>query len=95
MTYRQSMEGCLSSKIGDNGLSADRLTQWLTLLTPRFKALEEEAQDKSLAHFRILYETADIAETRAAYNKLAEGADTILLAQSADRMAARFKELVR
>ncbi len=79
MTYRQTIDGCLSSKIGDAGLSEDRLTQWLTLLTPRFKALEEQAQDGSFAHFRILSDTADIDETRAAYNKLAEGADTILI----------------
>ncbi len=49
MMYRQSIDGCLSSKIGDAGLSEDRLTQWLTLLTPRFKALEEQAQEGSLA----------------------------------------------
>jgi glucose-6-phosphate isomerase len=79
MTYRQSIEGCLSSKIGDAGLTDDRLTQWLTLLTPRFKALEEEAQAKSFAHFRILDETADIEETRAAYDKLAAGAETIVI----------------
>ncbi len=79
MTYRQSIDGCLSSRIGGAGLSEDRLTQWLTLLTPRFKALEEQAQEKSFAHFRILGETADIEETRTAYEKLAEGADTILI----------------
>jgi glucose-6-phosphate isomerase len=79
MTYRQSIDGCLHSRIGDAGLSEDRLTQWLTLLTPRFKALEEQAQDGSFAHFRILADTADIEEMQAAYNKLAEGADTILI----------------
>ena len=30
MTYRQSIDGCLSSKIGDAGLREDRLAQWLT-----------------------------------------------------------------
>jgi glucose-6-phosphate isomerase len=79
MTYRQSIDGCLSSKIGDAGLRKDRLTQWLTLLTPRFKALEEQAQDGSLAHFSILSGAADIEEARAAYDKLAAGADTILI----------------
>jgi glucose-6-phosphate isomerase len=79
MTYRQSIDDCLSSKIGDAGLSEDRLTQWLTLLTPRFKALEEQAQDGSLAHFSILSGATDIQEARAAYDKLAEGADTILI----------------
>jgi glucose-6-phosphate isomerase len=79
MPYRQSIEGCLSSKIGDAGLTEERLAQWLTLLTPRFKALEEAAQAKSFAHFRILDERADIDEARAAYDKLAEGADTIVI----------------
>ncbi len=79
MTYRQSIEGCLSTKIGDAGLTEDRLAQWLTLLTPRFKALEEQAQAKSFALFRTLDETADIGEMRAAYNQLAEGAETILI----------------
>jgi glucose-6-phosphate isomerase len=79
MTYRQSIDGCLSSRIGDAGLREDRLTQWLTLLTPRFKALEEQAQDGSLAHFSILSAADDIEEARAAYDKLAAGADTILI----------------
>ena len=79
MMYRQSIEACLSSKIGDAGLSDERLAQWLTLLTPRFKSLEESAQDGSMAHFRVLDRTDDIEEARAAYEKLAEGADTILV----------------
>jgi glucose-6-phosphate isomerase len=79
MTYRQSIDGCLTSKIGDAGLSEDRLTQWLTLLTPRFKFLEEQAQANSFAPFRVLGETADIEEARAAYDRLAEGAATILI----------------
>src|SRR5271165_3118941 len=79
MTYRQSIEGCLSSKIGDAGMPEDRLAQWLTLLTPRFKSLEEHAQAGSFAHFRILSETGGIEEARAAYDKLAEGADTVIM----------------
>ncbi len=79
MMYRQSIEGCLSSRIGDAGLPEDRLAQWLTLVTPRFKALEEQAQDGSFAHFGILNETADIDETRAACETLSEGADTVLI----------------
>ncbi|MFT4079563.1 glucose-6-phosphate isomerase [Rhodomicrobium sp.] len=78
-SYRQSIEGSLSTKIGDAGLSRGRLTQWLTLLTPRFKALEEAAQADSFAHFRILKDTADIEETRAAYDKLAAGAETVVI----------------
>ncbi|MGO8954709.1 MAG: glucose-6-phosphate isomerase [Rhodomicrobium sp.] len=79
MTYRQSIDGCLSSKIGEAGLTGDRLAQWLTLVTPRFKALEEEAQAGSFAHFRILSETDDIEEAAAAYRTLSEGAETIVI----------------
>jgi glucose-6-phosphate isomerase len=79
MIYRQSIEGCLSSKIGDAGLSSDRLAQWLTLVTPRFKALEESAQDGSFPHFRVLDDREGLEEAQAAYNKLAEGAETLLI----------------
>src|SRR5258706_5770167 len=79
MRYRQSIDGCLSSKIGENGLSEDRLTQWLSLVTPRFKSLEEHAQAGTFAHFRILDEKADLEEVTAAYERLTEGADTIII----------------
>jgi glucose-6-phosphate isomerase len=79
MRYRQSIDGCLSSKIGENGLSEDRLTQWLSLVTPRFKSLEEHAQAGTFAHFRILDEKGDLEEVTAAYERLSEGADTIII----------------
>ncbi len=79
MTYRQSIEGCLSTKIGENGLTDNRLAHWLSLLAPRFKALQTEARDGSFAHFRILGETADIEQAQAAYSTLAEGSDTIIV----------------
>ena len=79
MIYRQSVEGCLSAKIGDAGLAEGRLAQWLTLVTPRFKALEEAAQAGSFAHFRILSEKADIEEATAACAKLSEGAETVVM----------------
>ncbi len=79
MMYRQSIDGCLASKIGEAGLTAERLTQWLTLVTPRFKALQEEAQAGSFAHFRILGETADIEAAAAAYRALSAGADTVVI----------------
>src|SRR5690606_9435379 len=48
-------------------------------LVPRFAALKAGAADKSIPHFRILRDTADIAEARAAYDRLVEGADTIVI----------------
>jgi glucose-6-phosphate isomerase len=79
MMYRQSIEGCLSAKIGEAGLTKERLAQWLSLVTPRFKALQEEAQAQSFAHFRILSEKDDIEEAAAAYGALSEGADAIVI----------------
>jgi glucose-6-phosphate isomerase len=79
MTYRQSVEGCLPSKIGENGLPEARLAHWLEKAAPRFAALQEEARTKSFAHFRILTETADIEEAKAAYAKLSAGAETVVM----------------
>jgi glucose-6-phosphate isomerase len=79
MLFRQSIEGCLQVRIGDAGLKSERFSQWLSLLTPRFKALEEQAQTGSFPHFRVLSEKDDIEETRAAYDRLAEGADMIVM----------------
>jgi glucose-6-phosphate isomerase len=79
MFYRHSIDGCLSTKIGDAGLSPDRLAQWLSFVTPRFKALEEQAQAGSFAHFRILDEKEDIEEASAAYRALAEEAETVVM----------------
>ncbi len=79
MPYRQSIEGCLSSRIGEAGLSRDRLGQWLTLTAPRFKALQQQAGAGSFAHFRILDDASGIEEARGAYTALAEGADTIVI----------------
>jgi glucose-6-phosphate isomerase len=79
MNYRQSIDGCLSAKIGEAGLTEGRLGQWLSLVTPRFKALEEQAQAGTFAHFRILGEKGDIEEARAAYETLAQGAETMII----------------
>jgi glucose-6-phosphate isomerase len=75
MLYRHSIEGCLSAKIGDAGLSPDQLAHWLSLVRPQFNALAEHARAGSLAHFRILDGNEDLEEARAAYQALSEGAD--------------------
>lgn len=79
MIYQQSIEGCLSRKIGDAGLSEESFGRWLTLLTPRFNALREQARNKTLAHFRVVDANEDLEEIRAAYEKLVEGADTVIM----------------
>ncbi len=79
MIYRQSIDGCLSSKIGEAGLSRERLAHWLALLAPRFSSLQEEAYKGSYSLFRILDETADIDEAQTAFEKLSQGADTVIV----------------
>jgi glucose-6-phosphate isomerase len=79
MHYSQSVDGCLSSRIGDYGLEPERLGQWLTLLTPGFKTLGEKAAAGTFPHFRVLDRDDEIEEARAAFDKLSEGADTIVL----------------
>ncbi len=79
MVYRQSVDGCLSGKIGEAGLTEERLARWLSLVTPRFKALQEEAQAGSLAHFRVLSDKDDIEEAAAAYRTLSAGAETVVI----------------
>jgi glucose-6-phosphate isomerase len=79
MNYRQSVEGCLSMKIGDRGLTGDDLAQWLTRIAPRFKSLQDHGQKGTFPHFSILDAKDDIEEARAAYDRLAEEADIIVM----------------
>ncbi len=79
MVYRHSIDGCLSAKIGDAGLSQDRLAHWLSLITLPFNELAEQARAGTFAHFRILEEKEDIEEARAVYQALSEGADTVVV----------------
>ena len=56
MTYRQSIDGCLSSKIGDAGLREDRLAQWLTQRPVRvidLPRLDEHALGALMMHFML------------------------------------------
>lgn len=79
MAYRQSIEGCLASTIGEPGVAPEVLEHYLDRLQPRFDALKRMAAEQSFAHFRILNATGDIAEARSAYARLAEGAETIVM----------------
>lgn len=79
MIIKHSIDACLDQAIGAAGLSQTELNRWLDKLSPRFEQLKTEASNRSLPHIRILYERADIAEARAAYARLAEGANTIVV----------------
>lgn len=79
MTITQSIDACLDGAIGEHGLSHDALSAWLGKLAPRFNRLKAEAAERSLPHIRILYEQADIAEARAAFERLSAGARTVVI----------------
>ncbi|NJM34370.1 MAG: glucose-6-phosphate isomerase [Rhodomicrobium sp.] len=79
MTVTQRIDGCLETAIGERGLRGDEIARWSAKLGPRFERLKQEARDKSLPHIGILYETDDLAEARAAYDKLVDGAQTLIV----------------
>jgi glucose-6-phosphate isomerase len=75
----QITSGCLEETIGAAGLSPAELSRWLDRLRPRFERLKQEAASRSLAHIGILYEQADLAEARAAYDRFVAGADMLIV----------------
>ncbi len=79
MAITQFIEGCLEDAIGPSGLTKDQLARWAENLAPRFERLKQEASNRSLPHIGVLYETADLAEARAAYDRLVEGAQTLVV----------------
>lgn len=79
MGITQTIDGCLEDAIGPLGLSQDELAQWLALLGPRLERLRVEARERALPPVGVLYETADLAEARAAYDRLVEGARTLVI----------------
>jgi glucose-6-phosphate isomerase len=79
MLYRHSIDGCLSARISGAGLSPARFAHWLSLLTPRFKALAAQARGGSFPHFNILDSNEDIEDASAAYQTLSEGADILVV----------------
>jgi glucose-6-phosphate isomerase len=79
MTVKHSIDGCLESAIGASGLTQGELTRWTDRLVPRFEKLKREAAERSLPHIRILYEEADLAAARAAYERLVEGARMVVI----------------
>jgi glucose-6-phosphate isomerase len=79
MTITQTIDGCLEDAIGSLGLSHDELTHWLALLGPRLDRLRREARERTLPQIGVLYDTADLAEARAAYDRLVEGARTLVI----------------
>lgn len=79
MVITHSIDGCLEEAIGSLGLSQDELARWVAQCWPRLDLLRREARERTLPHIGILYETSDIDEARAAYERLVEGARTLVV----------------
>ncbi len=79
MKITHSIEGCLEGAIGSLGLRNYELARWVAPLGPRLEALRHQARERSLPHIGILYETGDMDEARAAYDRLVEGARTLIV----------------
>lgn len=77
-SYRQSIAGCLSGAIGENGLSEAELGSWLEKLGPALHDLKADHASGRLPLLKISEETADLDAAEAALAKLSEGAETIV-----------------
>jgi glucose-6-phosphate isomerase len=78
MSFVQSLSGCLETNIGSMGLSHTELQRWLEKLAPGFAALKDQARNRSLPLFRILYEEDDLVAAQQALDRLSVGADTLI-----------------
>ncbi len=79
MSFTQSIKGCLAPAIGEHGLSDDQLSSLLMRLDGGFQSLREQARNRSLAHFAICDDDADITLAEAALAKLCDGARTLMV----------------
>lgn len=78
MAISQSIDGCLDTVIGANGLSAESLERWLAALAPALTALKTAHSDGTLALLRVPERRNDIAPAERALERLGEGARTIV-----------------
>ncbi|MGE0025314.1 MAG: glucose-6-phosphate isomerase [Hyphomicrobium sp.] len=76
--YRQSIAGCLTGAIGEHGLSEAELGRWLEKLAPALHDLKADHASGRLPLLRIPEETADIDAAEEAFDKLAQGASSVV-----------------
>ncbi|ODA67209.1 Glucose-6-phosphate isomerase [Methyloligella halotolerans] len=78
MAFKQGIDGCLEQSIGAGGLSDTVLDQYLEKLGPRMHSLHEAYESGSLPILRVAERRDDIEPMREAFEKLTEGAKTIV-----------------
>jgi len=74
----QTVTGCLEPAIGQSGLSAALLEQWVARLDGPVAELRRNYVDGTLSHLRIPEATTDIVAAEAAMSELSRGAHTIV-----------------
>ncbi len=79
MPLHQSIDGCMDSAIGERGLKLRHLQAACDTLAPRLEQLRQDIRSGASALFRIIGETADIAEAQAALDALSQGAQTLVI----------------
>ncbi|MDX2202686.1 MAG: glucose-6-phosphate isomerase [Hyphomicrobiaceae bacterium] len=76
--YTQIVSGCLEEAIGGNGLSRSQLDAKVARLAPALADLKADYAEGRIALLRISEASEDVAEAEAAFNALAEGAETVV-----------------
>lgn len=78
MALLQSIDGCLEAAIGRHGLPAASLAARLARLEGALARLRQDYQSGAMPLLRVPERTQDIADARAAFDRLCEGADTVV-----------------
>ena len=77
-TYRQSIDGCLATELGEHGLSERVFSAWLDKTAPLLAELKDAYDTGRLPVLRIAEDTADLDEAEAHLGRLCDGAETIV-----------------
>ena len=78
LLFRQSIEGCLASRIGAGGLAADEMAVLLSELEGPLADLQHAYRDGSLPHLRVPQGVDDLVAAEAAMARLCEGAKLVV-----------------
>ncbi len=78
MAFKQSIAGCFADQIGAGGLTKAQYESWLNRLGPAIADLQEDYAEERLPILRVPEWRDDIAEARAALEKLSRGARNIV-----------------
>lgn len=76
--FKQNIDGCLESAIGQHGLAPSAYASWLDSIGPHVETLKDDYRQNRLPLLRIAEEEQDIADAEAALAKLSEGAKTLV-----------------